>query len=78
MSIVSRDELAGFFGGDKASEVLFGMIDAAYSSGRPKVVYDIDVSTGALSKALPYLSTYTPTANDRVMIVRGVIIGKIV
>lgn len=57
--------------------VLLGKVDPNYTLGRPSVIYDVDLLSGALSKPLPYLDSYTPTANDRVMIVKGVIIGKI-
>lgn len=59
------------------SEIHFGKVDSDYTSGRPSVVYDIDTLSGSLSKPLPYLESYSPAANDRVMIVKGVIIGKI-
>jgi hypothetical protein len=60
------------------NHIQFGKVDPGYSSGRPSVIYDIDVQSSTLSKPLPYLSSYTPQANDRVMIVKGVIIGKII
>ena len=57
-----------------------GKIDPAYSSGRPKIVFDGE--TTASEKQYPYLSSYTPTANDRVMLLRVsgsyVIIGKVI
>jgi hypothetical protein len=56
--------------------IRFGTIDSAYTSGRPKVEFDGMDAPG--TKLYPYLSSYTPTANDRVMIVQGVIIGKII
>jgi hypothetical protein len=77
MSIISRGELSAMFRTENKNDVLFGAVDPAYTSGRPRVIYDIDISTGALSRELPYLPSYTPSANDRVMIVNGVIIGKI-
>lgn len=55
----------------------FGTVDPYYTNGRPSVIYDMDVATGTLSKPLMYLANYQPTANDRVVIVKGVIIGKI-
>lgn len=59
-------------------EIELAMIEPDYISGRPKVVYDKDILSGGLSKPLPYLESYTPAANDRVMIVKGVIVGKII
>jgi hypothetical protein len=61
----------------KDDSISFGTVDSDYTTGRPSVVYDIDAATGSLSKPLMYLSSYSPAANDRVMIVKGVIIGKI-
>lgn len=58
--------------------VQFAKIASNYSTGRPSVVYDADILAGTLSKALPHLDSYTPAANDRVMVVHGVIVGKIV
>lgn len=60
------------------NEIKLGKVDPNYSSGRPRVIYDSDIAAGTLSKPLPRLASYTPTANDRVLIIRGVIIGKIV
>jgi hypothetical protein len=57
--------------------VRFGTVDYNYVSGNPSVIYDMDVATGDLSKPLSYLDSYTPSANDRVMIIKGVIVGKI-
>lgn len=57
-----------------------GKVDPAYSSGRPKVVFDGE--TTASGKQYPYLASYTPAAGDRVLLaaVAGsyVVLGKIV
>jgi len=55
----------------------FAKIDPSYISGRPRLIYDMDISTGSLSKPHPYLASYTPVANDRVMVIGGVVIGKL-
>jgi hypothetical protein len=60
------------------NEIKFAKINPNYTTGRPSVIYDIDILTGTLSKPLPYLASYTPVINDRVMVVKGVIIGKII
>jgi hypothetical protein len=60
------------------SDIKFAKINPNYTTGRPSVIYDIDIVSGTLSKPLPYLASYTPAINDRVMILKGVIIGKIV
>jgi hypothetical protein len=56
--------------------VRFGSVDSAYTIGRPKIKFDGMDSPG--TKLYPYLSSYTPAANDRVMIIQGVVIGKII
>lgn len=56
--------------------IRFGKVDSAHTTGRPKIIFD---GTDAASvKKYPYISTYTPTANDRVIILKNVILGKIV
>lgn len=65
----------------KEKPFTLGKIDPAYSgSGRPKVIFD--GSTTVSSKTYPYLSSYTPQANDRVILANvggtHVILGKIV
>jgi hypothetical protein len=62
---------------------LYGTIDPSYSSGRPKVKLDIDgMGASIRQKQYPYISSYNPTANDRVLLARTgesyVILGKIV
>jgi len=57
-----------------------GTIDSAYSSGRPRVLFDGETVLGA--KTYPYLASYTPAASQRVLLApvgRGfVILGRIV
>jgi hypothetical protein len=60
------------------NNIKFAKINPNYTTGRPAVIYDIDIVKGTLSKPLPYLASYTPAINDRVMILKGVIIGKII
>jgi hypothetical protein len=55
----------------------FGTIDPNYVSGRPRLIFDMDLTTGSLSKPYPYLASYTPAANDRVLVLSGIVIGKI-
>lgn len=57
-------------------EIKYGIIDPAYESGRPKVIVDgtdLPSEVGFLR-----LDSYIPVANDRVMIIKDVIVGKIV
>jgi len=65
----------------KEKPFTLGKIDPDYSgSGRPRVIFD--GSTTVSSKTYPYLSSYTPQANDRVILANvgrtHVILGKIV
>lgn len=57
-----------------------GVIQSNYSSGRPTVKFDGDTSNS--SKQYPYLSSYTPASNDRVILANiggsHVILGKII
>lgn len=55
--------------------VKFGKIPSNYTSGRPTVV--LDGMTIPTIKRYPYIGSYVPKANARVMIVQGVIIGDI-
>jgi hypothetical protein len=61
---------------EKENSTRLAKVDPNYSSGRPSLVFDGE--TTATIKKYPYLSSYTPVANDRVMIIKGVIVGKIV
>jgi hypothetical protein len=58
---------------------LIGTIPASYSSGRPTITFDGEST--ASTRTYPYLNTYTPTAEDRVLIAvvghSGVVLGKI-
>lgn len=68
--------LQNFANGQKEKIIKFAKIDPNYSSGRPQLIFDgEDVVSG---KQYPYLGSYTPAANERVMLVKGVIIGKII
>lgn len=57
-----------------------GAIPGDYVSGRPSVQFDGESS--ASTKTYPYLSSYTPAANDRVLLSRvgngWVVLGMIV
>lgn len=58
----------------------FAAIDPSYTSGRPKVKFDGE--TALSGRTYTYLASYTPAANDKVLMVKAghswVIIGKIV
>ncbi|MFC4768748.1 hypothetical protein [Effusibacillus consociatus] len=57
-----------------------GTIPTGYTSGRPTVLFDGE--TTASSRKYPYLSSYTPAANDKVLLGRvgngWAILGKII
>jgi hypothetical protein len=57
-----------------------GWIDAAYTSGNPRIRFAGEDVPG--EKTYPYLASYTPTANDHVLLVRlgktYIIINRIV
>lgn len=81
--MINSKELVDMFSNDKKSvKVQYGRIDPGYISGKPKIVFDTSIDTNgngvASAKEYPYLESYTPTASDRVMILNGVIIGRIV
>jgi len=58
---------------------LIGTIPADYTAGRPTITFDGE--SAASVRTYPYLSSYTPTAEDRVLIAvvghSGVVLGKI-
>ena len=55
-------------------------VDPSYSSGRPKLIFDGD--TVVSQKTYPYLSSYSPSANHRVILANiagtHVILGRII
>lgn len=63
------------FHNDKKNIVKFAKIDSSYTAGRPQLIFDGE--TAATLKQYPYLATYTPIADDRVMVVHGVVMGAI-
>lgn len=67
-------------GGPTKAPYRLGKIDPEYTSGRPKIVFDGEST--ASEKQYPYLSFYTPEANDRVLLARiagsYIVIGKVI
>ena len=61
---------------EKEKIIRFAKIDPIYASGRPALIFDGE--TVATVKKYPYLSSYVPNPNDRVMLIKNVIIGKII
>ena len=66
--------------GQDAPRFRLGAIASGYTSGRPQVQFDGESS--ASTKQYPYLDSYTPAADDRVLVARvgktWVILGKVV
>ncbi|AYC30745.1 hypothetical protein D3873_02150 [Paenisporosarcina cavernae] len=59
-----------------SSAIKFAKIEPDYTAGRPRLIFDGELIPTI--KKYPFLSSYAPKANDRVMIISGVIQGKIV
>jgi hypothetical protein len=77
MSIPTADEFVNMFKNPKQEKVIkFARIDPDYVSGRPRLIFDGEESVSG--KQYPYLGSYAPAAHDRVMLVKGVIIGAII
>jgi hypothetical protein len=68
--------LSNFMNKKDEKIIQFARVDPNYSSGRPRLIFDGEITVSG--KAYPYLASYTPAANDRVMVVKGVVVGKIV
>ncbi len=75
--MIKTDEFIQMFGNKEPEKIIrFAKVDPAYVSGRPSLVFDGEDAPTV--KKYPYLSSYTPLANDRVMVVGKVIVGKII
>ncbi|HWQ29863.1 MAG TPA: hypothetical protein VN549_02645 [Negativicutes bacterium] len=79
--MISSEELLAITNGSpEKSDRRLGTIDPFYTSGRPRIVFDGE--TAASQKRYPYLSSYTPVANDRVLLerVKGsyIVMGKVI
>jgi hypothetical protein len=77
--VSSEDFLSLFSRNGKQSAFKLGTIPSGYISGKPQVIFDGESQASA--KAYTYLSTYTPSAGDRVLIAltptNAVILGKV-
>ena len=66
--------------GKTQSSFRLGTIPATYTAGRPTVKFDGE--SVASARTYPYASSYTPAANDRVLVAMvghgGVILCKVV
>lgn len=75
--MINPYEFVNQFGNrEKEQIVRFAKVSPNYTSGRPSLIFDGE-STESI-KSYPYIESYTPAVDDRVMIIKGVIIGKIV
>lgn len=68
--------ISAFMNPKQEKIIQFARVDPNYTSGRPRLIFDGESEVSG--KAYPYLSSYTPQPNDRVMVVKGVVVGKIV
>jgi hypothetical protein len=74
--MIDSTEFINIFGKEQKEKVIrYARVDHFYESGLPRLVFDGEEKPSI--KEYPYLSSYTPKANDRVMLVRNVIIGKV-
>lgn len=80
--MMDADDLLNIFTPNKDSPSPFrmGSISSAYVSGRPKVKFDGESADS--TRLYPYLGSYTPVANDRVLVAMvghgGIVLGKII
>ncbi|WP_031405254.1 hypothetical protein [Geobacillus vulcani] len=75
--MINTDFFIENFKNPKQEKIIqFARVDPNYSGGRPRLIFDGESTVSG--KAYPYLASYTPAANDRVMLVKGVVVGKIV
>lgn len=68
--------ISAFMNPKQEKVVQFARVDPNYTSGRPRLIFDGESTVSG--KAYPYLSSYTPQPNDRVMVVKSVVVGKVV
>jgi hypothetical protein len=60
----------------KEKIIQLAWVDSNYTNGRPRLIFDVESTISG--KAHPYLSSSTPQPNDRLMVIKGVVVGKIV
>jgi hypothetical protein len=75
--MMKPNEFVRAFGNKEEDKLIrFAKIDPNYTSGRPSLIFDGEMTVSV--KKYPYLSSYIPSPNERVIMIKGVIIGKIV
>lgn len=76
------EELMSIFtaSSEQSSPFRLGKIASPYTSGRPRVLFDGE--TTASARTYPYLSSYTPAANERVLLAKvgngWVVLAKVI
>lgn len=75
--MMSTEEFIDAFHNPARTEkvVRFAKIDPLYINGLPSLIFDGEQNPTV--KKYPHLVGYTPRANDRVMVIHGVIMDKI-
>lgn len=76
MKITAEELLEILTPSKSADQVQFAVIAPGYVSGKPFII--LDGSDDPSVKTYPRLASYTPVSGDRVMVLKGVILGKIV
>jgi hypothetical protein len=75
--MINSTEFVSMFGKEKKEKLIrYAKIDHFYESGLPRLVFDGEEEVSV--KSYPYLASYTPYPDDRVMLVKNVIIGKVI
>lgn len=73
------DELLDLLESPPADTFRLGTIPATYTTGRPTITFDGEDTES--TKAYPHLASYSPAANDRVLLARvgasWVVIGTV-
>lgn len=75
--MIKAEQFVEMFGNKEQEKLIrFAKVDPNYTSGRPSLIFDGE--TNVTIKVYPYISSYVPSPNDKVMLVKGVIVGKII
>lgn len=75
--MMDSTEFVAMFGKEAPEKIIrYAKVDHFYESGLPRLVFDGETEVSV--KSYPHLASYTPQANDRVMLVKNVVIGKVI
>ncbi|GGD07732.1 hypothetical protein GCM10011389_14070 [Pontibacillus salipaludis] len=73
--MINPEKFIEMFGNKEPEELVkLAQVDPDYTSGRPRLIFDGET---VISKQYPYASSYTPSPNDRVLVLKGVVICAI-